>query len=212
MKKGKGPCQTIAPALTRKLGDNAHMAHDEIRRLYDELEAAERDARALVAGLSEEQGGWRSEAGTWSVAECLDHLAVANRVYLAAMQPPAADARARGRLRRRPALPGIVGGWFVRSLEPPVKPLIRQRAPRIIRPRVAPSLSDAFNGFLQSQQSVRAFLAEYADIDLAGVTFPNPFVPGIRFSLATGLHVMPAHERRHLWQAWRVRKMGSDPT
>ena len=29
---------------------------------------------------------------------------------------------------------------------------------------------------------------------------------GIRFSLATGLHVIPSHERRHLWQARRVRE------
>jgi hypothetical protein len=28
----------------------------------------------------------------------------------------------------------------------------------------------------------------------------------VRFSLATGLHVIAAHERRHLWQAWRVRQ------
>lgn len=35
---------------------------------------------------------------------------------------------------------------------------------------------------------------------------PHPFVRGIRFSLATGLHVIAAHERRHLWQAWRVRR------
>jgi hypothetical protein len=32
------------------------------------------------------------------------------------------------------------------------------------------------------------------------------FIRGIRFSLATGLHVIAAHERRHLWQAWRVRE------
>ena len=29
---------------------------------------------------------------------------------------------------------------------------------------------------------------------------------GVRLSLATGLHVLAAHERRHLWQAWRVRR------
>ena len=46
----------------------------------------------------------------------------------------------------------------------------------------------------------------YADIDLAGVRFANPFIRGVRFSLATGLHVIAAHERRHLWQAWNVRR------
>jgi hypothetical protein len=60
--------------------------------------------------------------------------------------------------------------------------------------------------FLNVQEEVRAFLRAGADLDLAGVTFPNPFVPGIRFSLATGLHVITAHERRHLMQAWRVRR------
>jgi hypothetical protein len=81
----------------------------------------------------------------------------------------------------------------------------RTRAPALIRPRPSPPLRDAFEQFIASQEEVRAFLHTYAGIDLAGVRFPNPFIPGVRFSLATGLHVIPAHERRHLWQARRVR-------
>jgi hypothetical protein len=48
------------------------------------------------------------------------------------------------------------------------------------------------------------FLHAYAGVDLAGVRFPNPFISAVRFSLATGLHVLAAHERRHLWQASNV--------
>ena len=59
---------------------------------------------------------------------------------------------------------------------------------------------------MSSQQQVRAFLRAGADLDLTGVRFPNPFVRGVRFSLATGFNVIVAHERRHLWQAWRVRQ------
>jgi hypothetical protein len=80
------------------------------------------------------------------------------------------------------------------------------KAPRAIEPRVAPPLANAFAGFRTTQNEVRAFLLEYADLDLAAVRFPNPFLRGIRLSLATGLHVITAHERRHLWQAWRVRR------
>ena len=47
---------------------------------------------------------------------------------------------------------------------------------------------------------------------IAGVRFPNPFIRGVRFSLATGLHVIAAHERRHLWQAWRVRQAAERPS
>ena len=179
---------------------------EDLRALEEALDAAERDARALVDGMSEERGAWRADPGSWSVAECLDHLATANRVYIAAMEPAAAAARRDRRLRHGPARPGLVGGWFVRSMEPPVNVRRKLKAPRAIRPRTAPPLGDAMTSFLASQNAVRSFLHSYADIDLHGVRFPNPFIRGLRFSLATGLHVIPAHERRHLWQAWRVRQ------
>jgi hypothetical protein len=175
----------------------------DLQALEDQLDAAEQDARALVAGLTEAHGAWRADPGSWSVAECLDHLATANCVYVRAMQPSATRARERGRLRRGLATPGIVGRWFIRSLEPPVTR--RMKAPGLIRPRTSPPLTDTIAAFLASQDEVRAFLRASADLDLARIRFPNPFISGVRFSLATGLHVIPAHERRHLWQAWRAR-------
>lgn len=182
------------------------MPDPDIAALERAFESNQQDASALVDGLTERRGTWRVDPGSWSVAECLDHLATANRVYLDAMDSSAAQALADGRHRRGPALPGLVGGWFVRSLEPPAKALFKTRAPRKIRPRVAPPLAEALEQFLASHHAVVTFLRRYAAIDLAGVTFPNPFITGVRFSLATGLHVLAAHERRHLWQAWRVRR------
>ena len=89
---------------------------------------------------------------------------------------------------------------------PPARPLFRTKAPRKITPRSSPPLGDAAAAFLASQVELQAFLRGFAGIDLAGVTFPNPLVPGVRFSLATGLHVLASHQRRHLWQAWNVRR------
>ncbi len=178
----------------------------DIEALDRAFHAAEDDARALVSGLTEELGTWRTAAGAWSIAECLDHLATANRVYLAAMRPAAERARTEGRRRKGPAQAGLPGRWFVWTLEPPVTRVFRTTAPRLIRPHASPALHDAVQAFLASQTDVRVFLRTFAEIDLAGVRFPNPFIRGVHFSLATGLHVIAAHERRHLWQAWRVRR------
>jgi hypothetical protein len=178
----------------------------ELQALEDAFAANEQDTRKLLDGLNETKGTWRPGPGSWSVAECLDHLAVGHRVYLEAMTPAAQRAREAGRVRTRPALPGLVGGWFANWLEPPVKPRFKTRAPGKIVPRPAPPLGDAAGAFLAAHAQVGAFLREYAAIDLAGVRFPNPFIGGVRFSLATGLHVLAAHERRHLWQAWNVRR------
>jgi hypothetical protein len=178
----------------------------DIAALNEAFADAERGARALAAGLTDAAAAWRPSQSCWSVAECVDHLATTNRVYLGAMEPPAATALASGRRRRGPANPGIVGGWFVRMQEPPVKRRSRMKAPGSIRPRHSPPFDDAMAAFLASQDALRAFLRTYAGVDLAGTRFPNPFIRGICFSLATGLHVLAAHERRHLWQAWRIRE------
>ena len=176
----------------------------ELEELLAAIDANTRDAHALVDGLDEARGAWRPAPGAWSIAECLDHLAVSNRVYLPPMIEAANRARAEGRIRRGPAKPGLLGGWFVRSLEPPVK--FKQRNPKLSTPRASPPLADTFKAFLASQDDVRAFIRRSADLDLNSVRFRNPFTRLVRWSLATGIHVLPAHERRHLWQAWSVRK------
>ncbi|MEP7012240.1 MAG: DinB family protein [Acidobacteriota bacterium] len=178
----------------------------EIGALLDQFDAVERDAKALVAGLSETMGTAQPAPGSWSVAECLDHLATANRVYLAALEPPANRAKKAGRLRNRPAKPGWAGRLFIASLEPPPKWWSKLKAPGKIRPRQAPPLAGSFEDFMASLVDAQAFLQANVSLDLAGVRFPNPFIPGVAFSLATGLHILPAHARRHLWQAWRVRR------
>jgi len=176
----------------------------DIVSLEEALNAASEDSRVLAADLTEEEGIRRPAPESWSIAECMDHLAVTNRVYLAAMQSAAARARSKGRLRRGPATPGWFGSWFARQLEPPLKPGRKMPAPQKSRPRQNPSLADAYASFLAEQQRVHGFLQANADLDLTGVRFANPFVPGLRFSLASGLNIILAHERRHLWQAQQI--------
>ena len=77
----------------------------------------------------------------------------------------------------------------------------RRRSARASRP-LGP---DAVAAFLASQDELQAFLRQFAPIDLTGVTFPNPLVR-IRFRPGDRLHVLAAHQRRHLWQGWNVRR------
>lgn len=181
--------------------------YPELQALEDQLDAAARDAQAVASRLIEERGCWCPQTGSWSVSECLDHLTQTNRLYLAAMEPAAKRAQEQGSRHSSPALPGFIGNLFVKSLEPPVKPGLKMRAPKSIRPREQPPLAEALASFLSSQDEVRAFLRANEGLDLARIRFVNPFLPGVRFSLATALHVIPAHERRHLWQAWNVRRL-----
>jgi hypothetical protein len=175
-----------------------------------QLAAAESQAEALIRDLDDERINWRPGAGVWSIAECVDHLSATSRVYLAAMREAAAAARRRGSRRRGPIAPGPPSRWFIRTLEPP--PRQRLRAPAKIRPAPAARGREAVGGeFALQQAQVRDLLHEVADLDLNRARFLNPFVPLLHFSLGTGFLVIATHQRRHLWQAGRVRQHPSFP-
>jgi len=178
---------------------------DDLQKFADALDAADARADALAGRVSEEQFFWQPEEGRrWSIALCLDHLAVANTVYGAAMRAAVDRARQAGWTRRGPATPGFFGRKFADSLEPPAKR--RTSAPRKIRPRQISSRAEILRSYHAAHDDLRRLIADAATIDVNRATFPNPFVPLIKVRVSTGLSVIAAHDRRHLWQAEEVEK------
>jgi hypothetical protein len=182
----------------------------DLEAVERELEALDRDAAGLAEGSSEAQLTWQPQEGrAWSIAHCLDHLAVANRAYLAPMARSLAVARERGWRRRGPIGAGFFGGRFARSMEPP--PRVRFRAPSSIVPRHTGSGRARLEQFRASLREARALLAEAAELDLNRARFDNPFVRFVRFRTGAGFLILAAHGRRHLWQARRVREAPGFP-
>lgn len=176
---------------------------DDIQKLWDDTLAADAAAERLASGLSDEQFFWGPDGGRrWSVALCLDHLAVANAVYGAAIADAIAAAKARGWARRGPMVPGFFGRRFVQSLEPP--PKYRSGAPAKIRPRPSRSRAEILTSYREAHDRLRELLVQAAEVDANRATFPNPFFSLARVKVSTGFHVVAAHDRRHLWQAERV--------
>lgn len=176
--------------------------------LLDALDACSAEASRIAAPLSEEQFRWQPGPKAWSVGHCLDHLAASNRVYLAAMRPAAAKSRPR-RDGAATLRPGFAGRWFLRELEPP--PKRRMSAPAKVVPRLPATKAEVLAEFVASQSALRDFAVACEPLDVNRTRFVNPFVGIIRFSLATGLLVIPAHERRHLWQAANVVRAAGFP-
>ena len=175
----------------------------DLQEVLDQIDAADRDGASLAAPLSEEQFGWQPDGGgSWSVGQCLEHLAVINVLYGDAVRSGIERAHARGWHRQGPLAPGIFGRWFVRSLEPPVK--LRSRAPGTVHPRAQLPKAEVLRQYHDAHDRVRALVRNAAGIDANRATFQNPFVRFVRVRVATGLQVIPAHDRRHLWQARRV--------
>jgi hypothetical protein len=174
---------------------------DDLAAILAGLEESDCEAQALLAVLDEERFSARPDERSWSVAHCLDHLNVGNRIYLEAMRSAVENAGRRDIVRLGPIQPRVLERWFIREMEPP--PRRRLPAPRKIRPS-RKSRAEVGEEWTLIQAQLRELLHEAAPLDLNRTRFTNPFFPLIRFGVGTGFLVIEAHERRHLWQARQI--------
>jgi hypothetical protein len=176
--------------------------------LAREADVLEHDASALLEGLTDPQANWRPSPGAWSIAQCVDHLAVTQDAYLAAIESVLAGAPRVPAGTTPTIVPGRPALWFIRQMEPPVR--MRFPAPKKIVPAPSRTPGEVERAFRASLDRLRHAMHAASRLDVNRVRFPNPFAP-IRFTVGTGMAVMVAHDRRHLWQAWGVRRTPGFP-
>jgi hypothetical protein len=174
-----------------------------VSRYADEIRAMIPRAAEAMEGLSAGQLNWRPAEGSWSIAECIDHLNVSNEHYAAAMEA----AIAKGPAPRPGSTPklGVLERWFLKQMEPPAK--MKVKAPRKFQPGTAFDKAELLDRWRKTHERL-ALLAERAEaVDLGRTKVVSPVSGLIKFSLVCMLQVLPAHDRRHLWQAAKVREM-----
>jgi DinB family protein len=176
----------------------------ELREYDRQFEALERDARRLVDGLSERALVWHEAAGTWSIGDCLDHLSVTGKQSLSHIRSAIAEARSRGLLGAGPFRHPVTGRVLIRLMDAP--PRMRFKAPRAYRPMRDAPVSEILTAFFLLQSELIHALSEANGVDLARVKVANPVSTWFRMTLGQEFALTAAHERRHLWQAWRVRR------
>src|SRR5262245_25886863 len=146
-----------------------------VPRLLQEIDDADSRATQLAAGLTNHQLNWKPSPQEWSVGQCLDHLCVANDVYLAAIVD---SFEGRSPAVASDITPGWFGRWFIRNYIEPSAVTKRGRAPRKIVPNSAVDTS-ILDRFLTTNQTLRDHVRRASQYDVNRIRFKNPFVAGI---------------------------------
>ena len=175
----------------------------EIDAFRAEFERLSAEADALAGPLSDEQFNWQPTPGAWSIARCLDHLNVTARQYLPALDAGIADGIRRGLYAEGPFAYNLIGRLMVRSQEPPVR--LKVKTPRAFEPPERRARSEIVAAFRAYQVQFIDRLRQANGLDLARARVRSPVSHWIRLPLGSGFALVAAHERRHLWQAHRVR-------
>jgi hypothetical protein len=175
----------------------------ELQSLIDQVDACERDAERLVADLDDARVNQPPPTGGWSVAQCLEHLALINNFYLADWVS-AVEAAARSEQGPfRGLRPTWIGRWFARSMEPPVR--MKAKAIPAVTPGPKLSRDEVLQRYKASHDNYRHLVRCTAAVDANRIVRPNAIIKRVKMRLSTVLLILPAHDRRHLWQAAQVK-------
>jgi hypothetical protein len=179
-------------------------SREELAADFSDLD---RQFSALIENHDRAQLTWRPAEGAWSVAECIEHVARTNGVYVPEIEKAIAGSHpVSGSREEGLHTAGWPSAYFLKAIGPKVTRHLP--APALSRPAPADAAATdpkaVLSDLLATHQRIRRLLAGTSQPDLNLLRFKNPFVPLLRWTAATGLLIMAAHGRRHLLQAQRV--------
>jgi hypothetical protein len=181
-----------------------------IGTIVSEAEKNNVAATELVRGLTEQQLNWKPDAQQWSIAQCLEHLAVTSRQFNGYFKQLIESARLKWPTNGViPYRPSLVGGWLIKQVVPETTRAFP--APKVFRPSDSSSIRDALALFLKQQEEFVRFVRESEGVDYNRARLRSPVTPLMRYSLADAFVVTIVHGYRHLAQANRVKAMPNFP-
>ncbi len=180
------------------------MLVEDLQTYYRQFESIKTGAQNLLGDLNALQFNWQPGSDRWSIAQCIDHLVVTGRSSLSNIHRAVNEARSKGLFSPGPFRYGLIEKWFVRQMEPPAK--MRFKAPTAYVPSASQNQAEIMASFYRLQEEFLACIDEVNGIDLSRTKVSNAASRWFRLSLGQELACDAAHERRHLWQAGRVKE------
>lgn len=170
--------------------------------LTSEADAIARDVQTTFGQLNAEQLNWKSNADSWSVAQCLNHLINSNGQMMSAFDPVISGTKQTTLIERLPFLPSLMGRMMVKVVSPQGKQ--KFKAPPAAVPTSSKLDPQIVSQFVTLQQEVGQKFKAVENLNLDKVIVTSPFVGMITYSLLDACRIIVAHERRHFEQARRV--------
>jgi DinB family protein len=179
--------------------DYATLSLTDVRTGLDDIA---RETQSLFGALGTRQLNWRPDATRWSVAQCFEHLLLANRLMFKAAEDALNNTAPPNFWRRVPLLPGMLGRMLVRS-QAPSNPRRFTASPQA-QPATSDVAADIIQRFVEQDRDAVARVQSLDERIAAGTIMTSPFIKVITYSVLDGWRLVFAHDRRHFEQARRV--------
>ena len=150
--------------------------------------------------LSDTELNWRTDAESWSVLECLEHLNSYGNFYLPEITQTIQNAKATPDAEFRP---GLLGDYFAKSMQPKAK-LNKMKTFKKTNPLGRKLDRKVIDVFIEQQHKMLELLEASKNVNLNKSKTGISITKWIRIKLGDTFRFVIYHNQRHVVQAERV--------
>ena len=179
--------------------------NNQLADIKNQLDAASNQAALIVAGVDFEQLNERPQSNEWSIAECLVHLNLLSVAEIEEIDNVLAQTTAQTISVEKSLKMDLLGRILKWTLEPPPMFFSKMKTTEPFQPSEVEPPGEALPRFLTLQEELKKRVDACAALPLDRIKVVSPFDRRVKYNLFSFFHILLAHERRHLWQAERVK-------
>lgn len=178
----------------------------QLEEIKTQLDAASQKADSIVRGVRFEQLRERPQPDQWSIAECLVHLNLSSEAEINVLNDAYKQNQTKRMYAEKQFKMDLLGRFLKWSLEPPPMSLSRLKTTEMFQPIDIEPLAEVLPTFLVLQEQLKVCADAANGLPLDRIKVVSPFNKRVKYNLLSCFHILLAHERRHLWQAERVKE------
>ena len=174
-----------------------------IKTILQKGKEAKDKVSAAFAGISSAQLNWSSSPGSWSIAQCLDHLIGSHNAYFPVLKKITEAIYKMNFWERYSPFSATCGRIMKDKLQEQVKK--KMIAPKIIQPSSGKMQPELIDDYYKNLDNFLAYISNCRDIDIDKIIITSPTISIVTYSLRDAFRFLIQHEHRHINQAIRVK-------
>lgn len=171
-------------------------------------QAQEKVQKEFVS-LSLDQLNWKPSPGSWSIAQCLDHLMASHNAYFPDLEKITAGNYKMNFWEKYSQLTAICGRIMKDQLQEQVKRKIK--APEKLRASTSQLSPEIVDSYLANLNIFLKYISDCQAVDIDKTVLTSPLMGIVTYTLRDAFQFLLQHEHRHINQAIRVKTNNGFP-
>src|SRR4030095_12245048 len=182
-----------------------HSVKDEnlINAILQKVKEAKEKVIREFSDISFEQLNWKSSPESWSIAQCLEHLIIADSAYFSVLKNITEGSFKMDLWEKYSPFTRLCGRLMKNRLQEQVKK--KMIAPKKIQPQSSGKNLSIINDYLKNLDIFLAFISNCKNVDIDKTIITSPIIRIVTYSLRDAFTFLIQHEHRHINQAIRVK-------